>query len=184
MSKGQPLITFYTPTYRRPGFLAQNIASVRSQSMACWEHVIIPDLIGRGIGAMFHAITEHLDKIHGRYVYILQDDDRLMSDQAVAAFCSFARQNGYPPVVICKNTKCGRILPDRWGQEPELGHIDLGSYIVRDDVFKANAHRFGNRYEGDFDFISALWCQGLPFAWWDFLFAEALQVGKGKPEHA
>lgn len=178
----EPLITFYTPTYRRPKALTKNVASVRAQSFARWEHVIIPDQIGIGIAGVFAAIQENLDKLHGRYVYILQDDDYLASADAVKELWSFVFNNCYPPVIICKNTKDGRTLPDQWQKRPELGHIDLGSYIVRRDVFEANADKFGQRYEGDFDFINALWLQGVPFAWWDFLLAEASQVGKGKPE--
>lgn len=178
----EPLITFYTPTYRRPRALESNIAVVRAQSVARAEHVIVPDLIGVGIAGMFQAIADNLDKLNGKYVYIYQDDDLIYRDDAVEEFGRFVRAQGFPAVVICKNIKGGRLLPDRWGQAPELGHIDLGSYIVRRDVFNQYAHRFGARYEGDFDFIRALWEDGVPFSWWDFVFCEATQVGKGRAE--
>jgi len=41
---------------------------------------------------------------------------------------------------------------------------------------------FGKRYEGDFDYISALWNRGYQFAWHDRLFARAQVLGLGRPE--
>lgn len=174
-------LTFYTPTYRRPHLLAECIASVQAQSDPDWQHLVIRDEVGIGIEGVFAAVPEHTPEIEGDYVYMLQDDDLLVDRDFIRDLKRFVWEHNSPPVVIVRNQKHG-LQPRRWQAPPQLGSIDLGSYVIRADVFCENAHRFGRRYEGDFDFIRALWDLRYPFAWWDRLVAEAQQVGMGRPE--
>lgn len=174
-------LTIYTPTYRRPRFLAACKESVAAQSDRDYQHLVIVDEVGIGVAGMFAAIPGNVPLIEGEYVYILQDDDVITDRDFVRDLKRFAWEHNDPPVVIVKNRKFG-VQPRKWEQAPQLGHIDLGSYVIRADVFAENAHRFGRRYEGDYDFIRALWDMGYPFAWWDRLVAEAQQVGMGRPE--
>jgi glycosyltransferase involved in cell wall biosynthesis len=174
-------MTFYTPTYRRPGFLKRCQESVCAQTLQDWQHLIIRDEIGIGVPGVFREVQEHVDEIEGEYVYFLQDDDILAGPEVLQSVCSFRILRNYPPVIMVKNRKIGRILPDYWIQEPQLGHVDLGSYIVRADVFRENAYRFGERYQGDYDFIHSLWGT-YRFTWMDLLFARAQCWGQGRPE--
>jgi hypothetical protein len=140
---------------------------------------------------MFAAIPGQVHYMTGRYVYILQDDDVLADNTAVAELYRFAVQERYPEVIICQNRKRGNVYPTdafrllSWG--PEEGHIDLGSYIVRIDIFRRHVNDFGKRYAGDADFAVKLWQQGYRFVVWNRLFAVE-QIpgvpGLGRPETA
>jgi len=177
-----PFLTFYTPTYKRPRLLADCHTSIQMQSDSDWEHVVIPDLVGIGINGVFREVKNNASKINGQYVYFLQDDDVIADEDMVRDIKKFAIANNYPPVIIARNIKGALNLPLNWHSEPLKGTIDLGSYIVRADVFKLHADQFGERYEGDFDFIHYLWDAGYEFAWWDKLIAIAQQWGYGMPE--
>lgn len=174
-------LTIYTPTYKRPTYLAQNQASVWAQTCQDVEQVVVVDEVGIGIEGMYEEIPGHADLIRGDYVYILQDDDVLADGQVVADLREFVVANKRPEVVMVRNLKRGNIYP-AWRQEPICGLVDLGSYVIRGDVFHKNAHRFGRRYAGDYDFIRALWDDGYDFAWCDRLFAAAQALGLGRPE--
>jgi len=178
-----PFLTFYTPTYRRPKLLADCVASVQRQSDSDWQHLIIPDEVGIGIGGMFAAVKLNVGQIHGKYVYFLQDDDIIVDQDFVAGLKEFTKDNNYPPVVIVRNIKGPLNLPDIWQARPERGHIDLGSYVTRMDIFAMHADKFLPTYDGDFEFIRALWDLGYEFAWWDRLVARAQQWGFGRPEY-
>lgn len=169
-------LTIYTPTYQRPTLLQQCIDSVQAQTAAAdIQHVIVHDDVGVGVAGMFAAIPVNVASmsINGRYVYILQDDDCLVDSLAVAELQAFAQREQYPEVIICKNKKRGNVYPTEhsWQKAPREGHIDLGSYVVRQDVFRRFANRFGERYAGDIDFIESVWREGYSFAWWPRLFA-------------
>lgn len=180
----KPFLTFYTPTYKRPRLLENCRASVRQQSLDEWEQVIIPDEIGIGVGGMFGQVQHHVQLVRGDYVYLLQDDDVLADAHVVRDLKTTAKSYDYPAVVMVKNVKRGNVYPtpEAWGREPREGLIDLGSYVVRSDIFKRHASDFGQRYAGDFDFILALWQHNYRFFWYDRLIARAQALGLGRPE--
>jgi hypothetical protein len=178
----EPFLSIYTPTYRRPRLLARCIASVDAQTARKQiEHTLVVDDKGVGIGGMYAAIAGHAGSLHGEYVYMLQDDDELAGPDVVAQVRLFVREQKEPPVVMVKKERGEQLLP-AWEEEPALGHVDLGNYVVRRDVFVDHAEDFGHRYAGDFDFIHAVWRAGWEFAWCDVLFAVANGIGMGQPE--
>lgn len=177
-----PYLTIYTPTYKRPRLLADCMASVAMQTVPPLEHIIVADYIGIGIARMYQEIEYRANSFNGDYVYILQDDDMLKDQLVIEDFYNEVYME-QPPVVIARNYKGKRLLPDKgyWEQEPKQNHIDLSGFIIRNDVFYDNRNNFGRRYEGDFDFIHSLWGK-YPFHWWDRAIAFSQQIGKGEPE--
>lgn len=177
-------ITFYTPTYQRPKLLRRCIESVESQSVDDWQHLVIVDSVGLGVDGMFADVVNHTNKIEGEYVYFLQDDDKLADVDVVRDLRTALHILHRPPILMVKNKKRGNIYPTYWRIRPQICHVDLGSFVVRADVFKANAHKFGHHYSGDFDFINALWDEyGNKAQWFDRLVAEAMALGLGQPEN-
>jgi len=176
-------LTIYTPTYKRPKALAVCVESVLTQHKG-WhvQHLIVPDEVGLGIDGMYADIINHVDEVNGEYVFMLSDDDMLCNDKFVSNLLDFTKDNEKPEVIIIKAIKEGRTLPSIWNAKPQCGHIDLSCFVVRSDIWKANADKWGKRYEGDFDFINSLWEQGYQFNWMDVVAVKAQRISRGQPE--
>jgi hypothetical protein len=179
-----PFLSIYTPTHRRPTLLATCRQSIQDQTIREQiQHVVVEDLEGVGIGGMFAEIQFHVGELRGQYVYVLQDDDVLAGPDVVGRLRVFAIANKTPGVVMVRNKKRSMIMPTYWGERPRRNHVDLGSYVVRQDVFAAHAADFAPQYQGDFAFIDAVWEAGWRFTWCDLHFARALgDPGLGRPE--
>src|SRR5689334_11810505 len=106
----RPFLSVYTPTYKRPGFLALCQASVAMQTEPC-EHVIVHDEVGIGIDGMFAAIKEHAHLVTGEYVLVLSDDNFLVDPDVVADLKAFAQANDWPSVVIWKGQIGDSVQP-------------------------------------------------------------------------
>lgn len=178
----QPFLSFYTPTYKRPQQLARCLASVASQTLVHEiEHVVIPDHVGLGIGGMYQRVPDYKDAIHGQYVHFLADDDVLASPQVVEIVKQAAEQNSNPPMLLVRVIKGGLCLPIGQPWPPVETQIDLGCFITRSDVWKAHAHCYGNRYEGDADYAKAVAASGHGAVFVDVLFLVG-GVNRGAPE--
>lgn len=180
------LITMYTPTHRRPTFLARCKASVEAQAERdALQHLIVEDTEGMGIAQMFATVHDHDAAILGQYVYFLCDDDMLLGDDLMPTLREWLEANGYPDVVMCKMLINGQVFPLNWQQEPVVGFIGIGCYIVSRRVWCAVP--FGAAYEGDHMFIAEVWrraaIEGWRIAWWDRA-VSATQSGYhyGRPE--
>lgn len=178
----RPFITFYTPTYKRPRQLVACLESVgRQTAVDAIEQLVIPDHVGLGIGGMYRRVPLYLDAVHGEYVHLLADDDVLASPTVVEQARAFAHAQQFPPVILVNAVKSGLVWPCGKPWPPRLGMIDLGCFIVRADVWKAHAGDYGERYEGDFDFINAVAAAGHPAAVIDLVFSIGA-VSRGAPE--
>lgn len=175
-------LSIYTPTYKRPALLAQCVASVKAQTVPV-EQVIIPDEVGIGIDGVYAAMPQHAHQVTGEYVMVLSDDNVLVDPAFAADLQREAEANGWPPVIVFKgDLGGGTVQPLVWDAEPQFERIDLSNFAVRRPVWQFHAADWGHRYEGDFDFIHALWKHGYPFHWWDRLVYKALKISRGAPE--
>lgn len=184
MTRPNPFITFYTPTFRRPRQLAACLASVAAQTaVAAIEQLVIPDHVGLGVGGMFTRVPSYVDAVHGRYVHILADDDILADPTVVEAVRTFADSLGDPPLILVSAVKGGAEWPTDPPWPPREGAIDLGCTITRADVWKAHVQAYGTRYEGDFDFLNALYQSGIEARYCPVLFMVGA-VSRGAAEVA
>lgn len=179
-----PVLSFYTPTYRRPQSLARCLASVQAQTaVARVDHLVVIDHVGRGIPAMYATVPRFAGALRGRYVHLLCDDDVLATPGVVAAFEAFAASAGWPEVVIAFAQKGGQVWPDRLALPLVEGHVDLACVITRRDIWTAHCTAYGIRYEGDFDFVQSLQAAGRQIVFWPALFVVGA-VSNGRPEGA
>jgi hypothetical protein len=179
----QPFLTFYTPTYRRPQGLARCLASVQEQTIVdAIEQIVIPDHIGLGVGGMYRQVSRYAKAVHGRYVHLLADDDVLASPTVVEEVREFVRAHGEPEMVIVKSKK-GQTYPLGAPWPPVCGRIGLGCFIAREDVWRRHVQAYGHpgRYEGDFDFATAVWSAGHKAEFCDVLFVVGA-VSRGAEE--
>jgi len=177
-----PFLSVYTPTYRRADFLEKCKASIQMQTIADRiEHVIIYDHASLGVGGMFTDIKNHAQDVHGDYVFILSDDNVLYDALAVSELRDFIEMTEDPDVVIWRGIVPSHRTPTDavWEHWPILGHIDLSNFIVRGDIWRAEAHNWKNDYAADFYFINHLFESGRTFTWFDRLGYQALAVMKG-----
>jgi hypothetical protein len=150
-----PFITFLTPTYRRPKSLSACLASVQAQTaVADIQHVVLPDHVGLGVGGMFTTLPAVAPIVRGQYVHILCDDDVLASPRVVEQVKAIAAQEY--PVIVVRAEKGGAVYPIGHAWPPCQSMIDLGCLIVRADVWAAHVEDYGDQYEGDFAFASAV----------------------------
>lgn len=180
----QPFLTFYTPTYQRPKQLAACLASVATQTaVAAVEQIVTVDHLGIGIGGMYAKVPDYVGAVHGEYVHILADDDVLASPDVVEQVRRFARQHDNPPVILVSVDKAGSRWPSGPPWPPQMGSIDLGCVITRADVWKQHAKDYGQRYEGDYDFMAALHAAGHEALFLSILFLRGA-VSRGQAEAA
>ena len=180
----KPFITFYTPTYKRPVQLAACLASVAEQTAKEHiEQIVIPDHLGVGIAGMYANVPKYADAVHGQYVHLLADDDVLAGPHVVERVKDFAVTYDFPPLILVTSTKDGQDWPIAPEWPPIQGRIDLGCAITRADIWKAHAKDYGLRYEGDFDFMDALYRAGIQAAVCPIRFLYG-KVSRGVPEVA
>lgn len=154
----------------RPNMLKVNQDSLAQQTDRDFEQVILLDSEGRGVAWANENLRNHVDLIHGEYVFLLDDDDLIATPNFIEAVKTFATINDWPNVIIVKMEHApGFVLPDadNWQQEPRLGHIGCSGFIVRRETWVSHVTDFNPVYHGDYTFIKALWNAGYKFAWLD-----------------
>lgn len=179
-----PFLTIYTSTHLRPAALVRNLASVgRQTAVEDLEQIVVPDHVGYGLaGGLFGRIPWYAPACRGRYVAILSDDDELADERAVERLRAFVAQRGDPPVVLVRVRKGDATFPKGTPDAgPAEGAVDLGSYVLRRDVWLAHAGDYGRRYQGDFDHAVALDQAGYSPIYCDLLFAVG-PLSNGRPE--
>jgi len=179
-----PFLTLYTATYLRPVALARNMASVgRQTATGDIEQLVLPDHVGYGlVNGLYGRITWYADACRGDYVAFLSDDDELAGENVVAALKVFADKRGRPEVISVRVKKGREEFPKSDPTaEPIEGDVDLGTFVMRRDVWLAHKSDFGLRYQGDYDLAVAMWKAKRQIVPMDLLFAFG-PAGGGRPE--
>ena len=180
----RPFLTLYTNTFRRPDGLAKCLASVGQQTAVDdLEQIVLPDHSGYGVaGGLFGRLPWYADAVRGQYVNLLCDDDVLASADVVAKVKAFAEDRQGPPLIVVNVQKGSTVFPGVPPEgEPICGSVDLTSYIVRADLWRAYLEKYEPVYEGDWWFAHALYRAGVPAAFCDVLWAIGAQ-SNGRPE--
>lgn len=179
-----PLLTIITRTFGgRPLGLAANVASVERQARRDEiQHLIVVDSEGRGVGWAQENLR-HVRDIRGDYVMLLDDDDLLVVDDLIQGL---ERQVADSPevVIVQMDMGGGNIVPSgsHWQSQPEHSTIACSCYILRRDVWNEHVADFTPTYDGDFNFIDAVWKCGHPFVWWPRVVSRIGRVSHGQPE--
>lgn len=179
----QPFLSVVTRCYKRPNQLVNNIASLLAQTDQDYEHIFLKDDIGMGLEWANGQFARHTDKVHGRYVLMLDDDDLLTEYNLVADLKRITKWN--PELVICR-FDCGEfgILPtvENWEKTPELGGVGTSCLITRVDIWKDYIWSFESPRAGDFNFVSTLWPNLKDVVWFDLIIGRVQKNGYGNPE--
>ena len=182
----RPFFSFVTRCYKRPAQLLRCLESIQQQTDPDYENVIIVDPVGVGVAAANGFFFQHRRRVHGQYIYLIDDDDVVVEPTLVATVKEIAAEHDWPDMIMFRVQHANGILPDArvWGKKPIGGAIGGSAYVVRADVWQRHIIRFGERgiYAGDFDFIQTLFERGYRAFWCDAIIAAAPVQHQGKTE--
>jgi len=140
-----------------------------------YEHVVVEDKKGVGHDGSYQLCIDAFDegRVNGRYVWFLDDDDRLADPEFITRLKETAEANGGdPPVMVVRHMNTERIWPeDRyWGKAPVRQHIGNGCMVYRRDVWRKYADLLtSHHYAGDIFMITQCWKDGVPWVWLDMI---------------
>lgn len=147
--KLRPKLSIITPTLLRDS-LAKCCASIDSQTLTSWEHVVAIDLPEADAGRVaelahpqrrfLHCGKRHRDGgntprrnawkyTNGRVLFYLDDDNYLASDDALERIWLTLEANSFPDVAFFPITRLGqRFFPDG---APRNCHVDTANLVVK-----------------------------------------------------
>lgn len=176
-----------TRTYRRPGYLADNIASVQALGSDV-RHTILRDEQGMGVAAANARLADCTPT--AEYVWVLDDDDVCIYEDLVADLRGIVALHGKVPAVIVRmdhGAPLG-VLPKDWDwqQPPQEAGIGCSGMITRRDVWLRHRHAWASgRYASDFDFIWSVWATWQrAIVWHDIIASRCQRISRGLPEAA
>ncbi len=167
--------------------LKRNQASLAAQTDGDWEQTFLIDQVGLGIDRANESLGEYAPQLKGRYIWILDDDDKCIRPTLVAELKAIVAQHQPQPDVVMIQMDHGPrgILPDdeRWGLPPEQGGIGISAYVVKWSVWQYNAWAWTpGVYHGDYNFIATVFA-GKPTVYWHKVIASRVQqISLGKRE--
>lgn len=177
-----PFLTVVTRCYQRPTFLEANVQSLREQTDADYEHVLIVDETGVGLHKANQAVATVEPR--GEYVLILDDDDKLTEPEAIALLKEAVTPDD-PALLFFKadHDKLG-VLPDGvvWGKRPIHGRVGSCDFITRRDVWERHIAAFGAPHSGDYHYLKSVWSDAPSVAWLDRQLAAVQRISNGRPE--
>lgn len=171
------IITFLTrTTCDRPIMLGMNIDSLLMQTDDGWDQVILEDKERRGKFYASKMPADNKEKVSGQYIYILDDDHRLIIPDFVAGIRAIV-EDTQPDIIMVKcKIRAHGILPNRWGRAPKNQYVDTGCFLVEQQLWKRHIHLYALPASGDHRFICHLWrVRNVKIEWWDKLVAEDMR---------
>lgn len=127
--------------------------SLGMQTDQDFQHLVIIDTVGHGIGWSHLQFAKHAELANGEYVFILDDDDCLITDD----FVSSVKQEAEAALLVVRMDHKWAILPSNedWNAGcPRLGRIGISAVVVRRDVWVEAVNAFTTAYAGDYPFLA------------------------------
>lgn len=191
-----PFLTIFTRSCCRPSMLEENIRSVMAQSCHDLEQIFIVDRKQRGLGWANACFHKYRDRVGGRYVYMLDDDNYLTDRHFVEKLKRRAEKSNYPDVILVRVRRSfdsGRLQPPnriwrmKWGagERPDFWTGNGRCVVVRSDWWKKYVNAYsggpGKQFKtgGDWHFITTLIEQGAHFVKLPVVASDAQQRGRG-----
>lgn len=162
-------MSIITRSCLRPNELQRCINSVLNQTSPDFEHVIIPDEIAHGLYWANRQISECCEKLKGDYVYVLDDDDYIVSFSFIEDLKRLLDNlEAQPDLIICRGELNGERFPKFWKQIPQRGQIAAPNLITRIDIFEQHAYAWDQPRAGDFNFFESMLKTNPNIFWWNY----------------
>ena len=162
-----PFLEVLTRCYKRPQLLAANQASLQAQTDGDWKQTLLIDDVGRGINWSHENMGAYAPWLVGEFIWCLDDDDMCICPTLVADLKVIVAEHD-PDVIMVKMDHGKAVLPgdDTWGGEPVYGQIGVSAYIVKREVWQANAVALTPGWYGsDYSLINAIWGNNPAHGW-------------------
>lgn len=180
-----PFLEVLTRSYKRPGYLAQNQASLRAQTDSDWQQTLLVDEVGRGVPWANRHLGAYAPNLVGDYIWVLDDDDECILPTLVADLKQIVAERA-PNVVMLRGEVGSRVLPDpaHWQQPPVRGEIGMSNFILRRSVWQANAPALHEALCADHSLIGQVLrsVHIQTVVWLDVVAMRTQRVSRGRPE--
>ena len=164
----------------REALLERNQTSLRAQTDPDYQHVVIPDEIGRGVEwANAQLAARRWDHLMGEYVMVLDDDNEVTNGGFIAALKAAAHGAG---MLIWRVDIPGLgIIPpdDCWKRTPQRARIDANCAAVRRDIWLESVKAFYSAYDADYDYLAACYKAAGKVVWLDHVYTRAVRRSLG-----
>lgn len=179
-----PFMSFATRACQRPRMLKKAIKSILAQTDRDFEQVIMVDFERTGVPTANKMFGKYAHHMRGDYVYILDDDCKLIEPRFIQRAKLFVSENNYPTIVMVRSIR-PQFKPHQmphesvWGKEDKLRVTTTNAlcYFVKTGVWKEHAHHFGSKAGGDWRLLQSM--RHFDFAWLDLVVGETQQLGRG-----
>jgi len=157
--------------------------SLLSQTDLDFYPLIIYDKKGRGVPWANRQLYECQNKINSDYVFILDDDDKLIDRDFIKDIKEIVQKHN-PDVIMVKMERKGKIYPTdiSWKKDPKFANIVMSNFIVRSSIYKKYAKSFCVDQGADFYFIREVLKHPYKVHWEDKVYSKVMVVSKGGPE--
>lgn len=167
------VVTRHLP--ERKLYLSKHSLSLLTQSCSELEHIILTDSKRSGLLAANQALAKAVDLLSGEYVFIMDDDNRMVDADLVRVL----KENSGPDVLLFKTKVGDRVIPERdlFGKMLIRKHIDSHCYAVKRDIWIKYIKAFGVARAGDFFFIKEVLEHVDSVKWIDIVACETMMIG-------
>jgi glycosyltransferase involved in cell wall biosynthesis len=167
-----------TRCFKRPKQLERCIASLQNQTDQDYEHLLIHDNVGNGLFWANKQIHLNADKVNGRWVYVLDDDDWLTDSHFIEDLKKI--ESPSYDIIICKGYIGEGLYPLFWKKAQLRGTIGSPNFIVKKHIFLTNSIHWCKPKAADFFFFQRAYGNANTY-WWNKIVFKA-PIGNGMPE--
>lgn len=158
-------------------------ASLKDLNPGDYQHIIIPDEKGEGIPTANRMFFENRHLITGKYVFILDDDDVLISDDLISDLRILIRRHDTPGIVFIRMKLGEKIIPTEevWRKDKLLpGSLGSSCFIMINSLWQECVDEFKTtETPGDFNFINSAFSKCPNIYWQDKIYSEASKLRRG-----
>jgi len=183
----RPFLSIVTRNHPgRPNLLKRCIESVEKLKDKDFQHIIIYDSEGLGIPHANQLFAKGKYRVTGEYVFMLDDDDVLISDDLVSDMKLVTSLQNYPDIIFVLMTLNGITFPSPlvWEKDQLIpGNIGTSCFVMKNELWQDSIDSFKTtELSGDFNFINTAFSKTSSKYWYGKTYARAFGLSGGKAE--
>lgn len=155
-------LTIITRCNNRPGYLRNNVRSVKTLVDKDHEQIFIIDRKGLGLAAADKILDKFKNLNTGKYIMVLDDDDLIVDKKLINYLKDEIRILGYEPDIFIWRGKFTRPtcelppLNENWGNRVVRTKIGSFNYAIKKELYNQHICKCASGVTGDFDFLDSI----------------------------